>query len=179
MNFCANNVNAEEYNQQEEYSFAAKKIVTVPTVDYSDEEISIYAFTDADGTPCLLFTCHSMVTPKKKYAACLGGKYYTNYAAVVDNEIRYHINRGEIRNGSFDRVYFLSCYSGYAPQRTVTMLVLRKKLQMILYNTNIEGIAKYLDKNDRVYYLGLYKNSPGGPPSSINASDARRIKIRK
>ena len=33
----------------------------------------------------------------------MGGKFYKNYAAAVDNEIRYHINRGEIRQGSFDK----------------------------------------------------------------------------
>ena len=175
MNFCANTAGA--YNWVEAYSFPAKKIVTVFDHYNNDEDHSVYSFTDGDGRSCLLFVCHGTVTSEGDYAACLGGRYYTNYAAAVDNEIRYHINRGEITQG-FDKVYFLTCYSGYAAQKRVTLPVLHKNLQMAIYSRNVEGLLEYLDNDWQVYYVGLYRDDPyGGRLGGLNASDARRIKI--
>lgn len=62
----------------------------------------IYSFKDGDGRSSLLFVCHGS-NYNGEYYACMGGKFYKNYAAAVDNEIRYLINRGKIRQGSFEK----------------------------------------------------------------------------
>lgn len=167
------NASEDEPNWKEEFSFAAKRIVTVPK-GYDDYDHRIYSFTDGDGRSSLLFVCHGGVNAQGQYFAYMGDKWHSDYASAIDNEIRYHINRGEIRANSFDKVYFLTCYSGYAPQRRVTLPVLRKNLQMVLYTRSVEGLLEYFDNRWQVYYVGLYKDDPGGP-SDINAGVAKRI----
>ena len=159
----------------EEFSFTAKKIVDVPK-GRNDFDHKIYAFTDGDGRSSLLFVCHGARTRQNEYVAYMGGKYYINYANAVDNEIRYHIFRGEIKPGSFEKVYFLTCYSGYAPTKTVTMPVLRKNLQMALYSKRAQAFEEHLDNNWRVYYVTLYRDDPNENLSETN--NARRNIIR-
>ena len=146
-------VSATEYKWVEEYSF--------PAAD-NNRDHEIYIFTDGNGYRSLLFACHGWGNERDGYMATMGGKWYTNYAAAVDNEIRYHINRGEIRANSFEKVYFLTCYSGYAPTRSVTMPVLKKTLQMVLYNLGVEGICEYFDSYGYVRYISLLRDASGG-----------------
>ncbi len=173
--FMSSCTNAAEENWKEEFSFPVKKIVDVPA-GRNDFDHKIYSFKDGDGLSSLLFVCHGAVTSQNEYVACLGGKYYRNYAAAVDNEIRYHIFRGEIRQGSFDKVYFLTCYSGYAPKKITKMPVLRKNLQMALYSRDAQAFEEHVDNNWRVYYLTLYRNDPyGGNLGGTNSSGNRNI----
>lgn len=163
-----------------EFGFPAKRLVTVPIgyavpADVDPHDHRIYSFQDGDGRSSLLFVCHGSES-NGEYFACLGGKFYGDYAAAVDNEIRYHINRGEIKWGSFDKVYFLTCHSGYAPQKTVTMPVLQKRLQMVLYNKSYEGLLEYFNNNWEIYYVVLCKDLPGAPTDLSPAEQKRIIK---
>lgn len=147
------------YTWVEEFSFPAERLVAVPD---NNRDHEIYIFTDGNGYRSLLFACHGYGNERDGYMATMGGKWYTDYAAAVDNEIRYHINRGEVRANSFDKVYFLTCYSGYAPQRSVTMPVLRKTLQMAVYNRGVEGICEHFDNYGYVRRLTLLRDADGG-----------------
>lgn len=162
MAACANSVAAEKYHWIEVFNFPAKRIVTVPS-GYNDYDHRVYSFTDRNGQSSLLFVCHGTVNSQGEYTACMGGKYYTDYASAVDNEIRYHINRGEIRGNSFDNVYFLTCYSGYASQQNVTLPVLQKNLKMVLYERNVEGLCEIFDNNWRVARVSLLIDRPPLP----------------
>lgn len=144
------------YTWVEEFSFPAERLVNVPD-NNGDHEV--YIFTDGNGYRCLLFACHGYGNENDGYMATMGGKWYTNYAAAVDNEIRYHINRGEIQTNSFEKVYLLSCYSGYAPQRSVTMPVLKRTLQMVVYNRGVEGICEHFDNYGYVRSLTLLRDA--------------------
>lgn len=152
---------ASAYTWVKIYSFPAERLVKVP--DYNGDH-EVYIFTDGNGYRSLLFACHGWGNAKDGYMCTMGGKWYTNYAAAVDNEIRYHINRGEISANSFEKVYFLSCYSGYAPQQSITMPVLRKTLQFVVYNMGVEGICEHFDNYGYVRYLTLLKDVPEGVP---------------
>lgn len=143
------------YTWVEEFSFPAERLVSVPD-NNGDHEI--YIFTDGNGYRCLLFACHGYGNEQDGYMAAMGGKLYQNYAAAVDNEIRYHINRGEVQRDSFNKVYFLSCYSGYAPQKSVTMPVLGKILQMVIYNRGVEGVCEHFDNYGYVRRLTLLRD---------------------
>ena len=150
---------ADEYNWVEMFSFPAKRLVLVPD---NNRDHEIYIFTDGNGYKSLLFACHGWGNERDGYMATMGGKWYTDYAAAVDNEIRYHINRGEVRANSFQKVYFLTCYSGYAPTRSVTMPVLGKELQMAVYNKGVEGICEYYDSYGYVVRLALLRDAGNG-----------------
>lgn len=163
---------------KERFGFSAKRLVTVPITYPVPEGVSpydhrIYSFKDGDGRSSLLFVCHGS-NYNGEYYACIGGKFYKNYSAAVDNEIRYHINRGEIRQGSFDKVYFLSCHSDYAAQKTIRMPVLQKNLQMVLYNKSREALIEYFDSSSKVYYVVLYEDLPD-LPSDLSPADEKRI----
>lgn len=147
------------YTWVEEFSFPAERLVKVPD-NNGDHEI--YIFTDGNGYRSLLFACHGYGNEQDGYMATMGGKWYKNYAAAVDNEIRYHINRGEVSANSFDKVYFVTCYSGYAPQRSVTLPVLRKVLQMAVYNRGVEGVCEHFDNYGYVRRLTLLRDAAGG-----------------
>lgn len=175
---CANSVAFAGWKKI--FEFPARRLVTVPIgyavpADVDPHDHRIYSFRDGDGRASLLFVCHGSQS-NGDYYACLGGKFYSDYAAAVDNEIRYHINRGEIRRGSFDKVYFLTCHSGYALQKTVRMPVLQKNLQMILYNKSYEGLLEYFDANWEVYYVVLCKDYPNLPTDLSPAEEKRIIK---
>lgn len=148
--------NADAYNWFKEYEFYATRLVKVPK-GYNNFDHVIYYFTDAQGRPSLLFMCHGSVNNQGQYFAYMGDKWHSDYASAVDNEIRYHINRGEVRN-NFEKVYFLTCHAGYAPQKTVTMPVLNKQLQMALYNKSVQGLREYYDYQGRVYYVELLQD---------------------
>ena len=152
--------------------FPAKRIVTVPNGP-EDYDHRIYSFRDGNNKSSLLFVCHGAIDAKGTYYACMGGKYYSNYAAAIDNELRYHINRGEINRNGFERVYFLSCYSGYAPRQTVTMPVLNKKLQMVLYEKTPEWICEYFDDSWRVYHVALLIDRPPVPGMNAPSDEFR------
>ena len=152
---------AGAYNWYLEYDLLATRLVMVPNGS-DDEDHSIYSFTDAQGRPSLLFVCHGAESDGEYYA-CLGGEFYNDYASAVDNVIRYHINRGEIRNTNFEKVYFLTCHAGYAPQKTVTMPVLNKPLQMALYNKSVQAIGEYFDSQGRVYRVALFQDHYWAP----------------
>lgn len=156
---CAYVNTAFAYMWVEEASFPAERLVAVPD---NNRDHEIYIFTDGNGYRSLLFACHGYGNDQEGYMATMGGKWYRDYAYAVDNEIRYHINRGEVRANSFEKVYFLTCYSGYAPQRIVTMPVLRKPLQMALYNRGIEGICEHFDSYGYVRRLTLVRDAAGG-----------------
>ena len=143
MAACANSVAAEKYHWIEVFNFPAKRIVTVPS-GYNDYDHRVYSFTDRNGQSSLLFVCHGTVNSQGEYTACMGGKYYTDYASAVDNEIRYHINRGEIRGNSFDNVYFLTCYSGYASQQMSRSPFFKRILKWYSTNETLRGFVKFL-----------------------------------
>ena len=143
------------------YEFPATRLVLVPGI--TDEiDHTVYSFTDAQGRPSLLFACHGSAK-RGEYYASLGEKRYKDYASAIDNEIRYHINRGDIRNTNFEKVYFLTCHAGYAPHKTVTMPVLDKPLQMAIYNKGVQAIGELLDSYGRVYHVILYEQHGSAP----------------
>ena len=152
---------AGAYNWHLEYDFPARRIVTVPNGN-DDYDHRVYSFVNAQGRPSLLFVCHGTYSDGVYYA-CLGGKFYSNYAWAVDNEIRYHINRGEIDRNSFEQVYFLTCHSGYAAQREVIMPVLNKPLKMAIYNKSVQGVKEYFDSQWRVNRVILLRDHPYTP----------------
>ncbi|MBR1806204.1 MAG: hypothetical protein IJ774_07455 [Selenomonadaceae bacterium] len=154
----ANTVSA--YNWHLEYDFPARRIVLVPDGDNFDH--IIYSFTNAQGRPSLLFVCHGAESDGVYYAY-MGGKFYSNYAHAVDNEIRYHINRGEIKQNSFEQVYFLTCHAGYAAQREVVMPFLNKPLKMAIYNKSVQGLKEYFDSQWRVNRVVLLQDHPYVP----------------
>lgn len=162
VGFLTETANADEPRLVTIFEFPVKRIVTVPNGP-DDYDHRVYSFKDGNGKSNLLFVCHGTVDNQGKYYAYMGGRFYSNYAAAIDNEIRYHINRGEINSNGFERVYFLSCYSGYAPMQTVTMPVLNKKLQMVLYEKNAEWLCEYYDDSWRVYYVALLVERPFVP----------------
>lgn len=181
FSFFAYTVNAAEPRLVEIYHFPADRIVTVPNGP-NDYDHRVYSFKDGNSRSSLLFVCHGTVDAQGTYYACMGGKYYSNYAAAIDNEIRYHINRGEINGNGFERVYFLSCHSGYAPRQTVTMPVLNKKLQMILYEKTPEWLCEvYNNKTWRVEYLHLLVERPSVPgmngPSDVEFKPPKNSRL--
>ena len=146
----ATNVSAYEWTTV--YEFPATRLVMVPKGRSNFDHI-IFSFTDAQGRSSLLFVCHGTES-EGKYYAYMGDEWHSDYAWAVDNEIRYHIKRGEVRN-NFERVYFLTCHAGYAPQKTVTMPVLKKDLQMAVYDKGVQGLRQYYDSQGRIYAVAL------------------------
>ena len=154
------------YNWVKEYDFPARRIVYVPR-GYDNFDHIVYSFSNAQGRPCLLFVCHGTFNNQEEYLAYMGGNFYRDYAAAVDNEIRYHINRGEIGANSFEKVYFLTCHSGYAEQQEVTMPVLNKNLRMVIYNKGVQGLKEYFDSQWKVNRVVLLQDHPEIPWDGI------------
>lgn len=133
------------------YDFPVNLLVYVPGENGNGFDHIVCRFTDGDGKNSLLFVCHGSVDNKQQYRAHMGGKSATNYAWFVDNELLYHINRREIAY-NFEKVYMLSCYSGYAPTQTVSMPNIKNptdnrpmELKMVLYSKNPEWFSLYFD----------------------------------
>lgn len=156
---CACINTALAYTWVKEFTFPVDRLVSVPD---NNRDHEIYIFTDGNGYRCLLFACHGQGNDRDGYMATMGGKWYKNYAAAVDNEIRYHMSRGEVRPNSFEKVYFVSCYSGYAPQRSITLPVLKKTLQMAIYNRGVEGICEHINSQGYVIAITLLRDASNG-----------------
>ena len=152
--------NVSAYNWIKEYEFPATRLVKVNGTDKSSGYL-IYSFIDEQKRPSLLVICHGEEI-NGEYRVYMGREPRKDYAQEVDEIIRWHMDFDEIDEKSFEKVYLLTSYAGYAPQKTVIMPVLKKDLQMILYNKDLQGYEEIFDSQGKVMGIAIFREFRGG-----------------